>query len=92
MRYLLAGILLLLLQIYADASAAWDGFDAASADLVEIIPDSVPAPGETISVKNHDLDRTDTCLVESIKRNKRTIEIVVMYPDNSLHTLVMEGR
>lgn len=92
MKYLLTGLTGLVLLGLASFATAWDGFDAESADLVEIIPENVPTAGETINVKNHDTDQTELCLVENVKRNRRTIEIVVAYPDGKLHTLVMEGR
>lgn len=66
---------------------AWDGFDADSADLVEIIPDAL-----TVDVRNYSNDETTTCLVVSVTRNSRTVEIVVRTPDGEAHTLVMEGR
>lgn len=71
---------------------AWDGFDADSADLVEIEPDEIPQIGDTISVKNHDTDATEGGLVMSVKRNSRTIELVVRNPDGREHIFVMEGR
>lgn len=88
MKYLLVGALLLA----AGRAWAWDGFDADSADLVRIEPDRTPAPGETISVKNYDSRETVSAIVKSVKRNRRTIEVVVLYPDNTSRTLVMEGR
>ena len=71
---------------------AWDGFDADSADLVEIIPDALPNKGDTVDVRNYSNDETTTCLVVSVTRNSRTVEIVVRTPDGEAHTLVMEGR
>lgn len=71
---------------------AWDGFDADSADLVEIIPDALPNKGDTMDVRNYSNDETTTCLVVSVTRNSRTVEIVVRTPDGEAHTLVMEGR
>lgn len=37
---------------------AWDGFDADSADLVEIIPDALPNKGDTVDVRNYSNDET----------------------------------
>lgn len=71
---------------------AWDGFDAASTDLVEVNPDRVPSPGETVDVRNYDTDTTETCLVESVSRNARTVELVVRTSAGATRTLVMEGR
>ena len=61
-------------------------------DLVEIIPDALPNKGETVDVRNYSNDETITCLVVSVTRNSRTVEIVVRTPDGEAHTLVMEGR
>ena len=66
---------------------AWDGFDADSADLVEIIPDALPNKGDTVDVRNYSNDETTTCLVVSVTRNSRTVEIVVRTPDGEAHTL-----
>lgn len=76
----------------AGNALAWDGFDAESSALVEITPEQVPAKGDTIDVRNYDTDSTETCLVESVLRNKRTIEIVVRTPEGTKRrTLVMES-
>ena len=61
------------------------------ADLVEIIPDALPNKGDTVDVRNYSNDETTTCLVVSVTRNSRTVEIVVRTPDGEAHTLVMEG-
>lgn len=71
---------------------AWDGFDADTSDLVEIIPDQVPKTGATIDVRNYETDQSNTCLVENVMRNKRTIEVVVRDSTGKLKTLVMEYR
>ena len=71
---------------------AWDGFDADSAELVEIRPDVIPLPGQTVEVRNYDTDKMENCIVESVIRNRRTYEVVVFFPDGTKHTLVMEGR
>ena len=74
-------------------AAAWDGFDAETTELVEITPDRVPSRGETVEVRTYDGDTTETCLVESVIRNKRTVEVTVRTPQgNKRRTLVMEGK
>lgn len=89
MKYLLLATLLLC----GGASAwAWDGFDADTSELVEITPDMVPAPGDTITVRNYDQDSESRAVVESVRRNSRTVEVVIFFPDSSKHTLVMESR
>ena len=45
-----------------------------------------------MDVRNYSNDETTTCLVVSVTRNSRTVEIVVRTPDGEAHTLVMEGR
>lgn len=92
MKYLLMAAWLGLACLIAPPCAAWDGFDADSADLVEIVPDAIPAPGTTVDVRVYDTDTTSTCLVESVTRNRRTIEVVVRDPDGTRRTLVMEAR
>lgn len=71
---------------------AWDGFDAATTDLVEITPDRMPAQGDTVDVRDYDNDASETCLVETVTRNARTVEVVVRTPKGVRRTLVMEGR
>lgn len=73
-------------------ASAWDGFDADTTDLVEITPDKLPKSGETVDVRNYDTDTTQTCLVEVVNRNARTVEVIVRTPDGHQRTLVMEGR
>lgn len=73
-------------------ASAWDGFDAESIELVEITPDAYPQTGDTITIKNYDQDNSVTGIVENVKRNRRTIEVVARYPDGTSHTLVMESR
>ena len=92
MKTLLLGAMLLVSQVCATQALAWDGFDADSADLVEITPQTVPQPGNVIQVTNHDTDSTTECIVISVRHNLRTVEVVARYPDNTVHTLVMEGR
>lgn len=71
---------------------AWDGFDADSADLVEIIPDIVPQTGHQIEVRNHDTDTTLNAVVINVTRNSKTIEVLIEDEDGKKRTLVMEGR
>lgn len=77
---------------YAGEARAWDGFDAESADLVEIIPDIIPQQGEEVEVRNHDTEKSMNCVVKSVTRNSRTIEVVVQDQNGKSYTLVMEGR
>lgn len=92
MKILLSGALLLIALVCPLKALAWDGFDADSADLVQIKPETEPQPGYVVSVTNYDKDTTTEAIVLSVRHNLRTIEVVVQYPDNSVHTLVMEGR
>lgn len=92
MKYLSMGALLLIFLAMAAIGRAWDGFDANTTELVEITPDAVPQTGDTVNVKNYDTNNTVMGIVESVRRNPRTIEVVARYPDGSNHTLVMEGR
>lgn len=92
MKHLLFGAALLGCLCLTAPALAWDGFDADSADLVEVIPDRVPSRGDTVDVRNYDKDETETCLVESVVRNARTVELVVRTPAGIVLTLVMEGR
>ena len=55
-----------------------------------MIPDRVPSKGETVDVRNYDKDVTETCLVESVARNARTVELVVRTPAGAMRTLVMK--
>ncbi len=92
MKHVLMGIALLALLSLNVPASAWDGFDADTTELVEVIPDSVPETGDTISVKSYDTNNSVMGIVENVSRNKRTIEIVVRFPDGARHTLVMEGH
>lgn len=74
------------------AALAWEGFDADTTDLVEITPDAMPSVGDAVDVRNYDNGSVSTCLVESVARNVRTVEVTVKTPDGTLRTLVMEGR
>lgn len=90
MKYLLTGLLLIALCLSCPVCMAWDGFDADSGYLVEIIPDVLPVPGSAIDIHNYDTEETQTCLVENIKRNRSTIEVVAICPQGRKRTLVME--
>lgn len=90
MKYIIFSFLALFGNI--NIVLAWDGFDADSADLVEILPDLVPHPGQQIEVRNYDTDKSLNGVVKSVTRNSRTIEIVYIDQDGKPHTLVMEGR
>lgn len=91
MKYLLA-LAAILVCLGAGPARAWDGFDADTTDLVEVIPDELPSPGDSIGVRDYDTDTDHSCVVESIRRNRRTVELVVRTPEGKRRTLVMEGR
>ena len=44
---------------------------------MEITPDRLPSQGDTVDVRNYDTDTSQTCLVETVTRNARTVEVVV---------------
>lgn len=92
MKLFFRGAGLLACLLLPTAGLAWDGFDADTTDLVELTPDKLPSPGEAVEVRDYDTDTTQPCLVESVARNSRTIEVVVQTPDGKRRTLVMEGR
>lgn len=71
---------------------AWDGFDAATTDLVEVLPDALPSRGDAVDVRDYVTDTVQTCLVENVTRNARTVELSVRTPEGRWRTLVMEGR
>ncbi len=92
MKYSVPALFLAAFANCASAAFAWDGFDSESIELVEIQMDSDPGIGETLDIKYQESGITRTGIVQSVKHNKSTIEIAIRYPDNSLRTLVMEGR
>ncbi|WP_297227884.1 DUF5334 family protein [uncultured Desulfovibrio sp.] len=93
MKHLLIGALVPASCLLAALpAAAWDGFDADSTELVEIIPDALPVEGENVDVRDYTTDQTTTCLVKAVTRNSRTVEVVVRTPEGGTRTLVMEGR
>lgn len=92
MKYLLIGALAPACLLSVQPAVAWDGFDADSSELVEIIPDALPEEGENVDVREYATDQTTTCLVKTVTRNSRTVEVVVRTPDGGTRTLVMEGR
>lgn len=83
---------LLAALLVTQQALAWDGFDAETSALIAISPEQVPVKGDTVDVRNYDTDSTETCLVESVLRNKRTIGVVVRTPEGTKRrTLVMES-
>lgn len=90
MKYLIATIMFL--GICPGTCFGWDGFDSDSADLIEIITDAIPNINSTVEVRNYETDQTETCIVESVTRNRRTIEVVVRDPSGKRRILVMEMR
>lgn len=92
MKYIILTLSALCVYIKAQPLLAWDGFDADSAELIEIIPDSVPQPGQEIEVLNHDTDTSSKGVVKSVIRNRKTIEVVFQDSEGKLHIFVMEGR
>lgn len=92
MKYPFIIALMSLFLLAGSLCAAWDGFDADSGDLVEIMPDAIPSVGDRIEVHNYDQNKTERYHVESVRRNRRTIEVVVHDDNNLYRTLVMEGR
>lgn len=92
MKYLLLAIVCSLCAFFCNICIAWDGFDADSAELIEVIPDQVPNTGDKIEVRNYETDSAYQGFVEGVTRNRRTIELVVRDGDGKIKTLVMEGR
>lgn len=92
MKYLLTALCLLSFALSCEIAFAWDGFDAATADLVEITPDAVPVPGDSVEVRDYESDEARPYVVSSVTRNRRTIEVVVTDNNGVSRTLVMEGR
>ena len=77
---------------FAVPASAWEGFDAETTDLVSLSPDQVPSRGDTVEVHNYDKEKYETCVIEHITLNTRTMEVIVRMQDGTLRTLVMEGR
>ena len=92
MKHPLAALCCLAFALAGAPVFAWDGFDADSADLVEITPDAVPSPGDYVDVRDYESDDSKSCVVTSVTRNRRTIEVVVTDPEGKSRTLVMESR
>lgn len=92
MKYIILTLSALCVCVNARPLPAWDGFDADSAELVEIIPDGVPQPGQEIEVLNHDKDTSSKGVVISVIRNRKTIEVAFQDSEGKLHIFVMEGR
>lgn len=71
---------------------AWDGFDAATTELVEITPDCIPVTGDRVEVREYEGDKTQSYVVETVIRNPRTIEVMARDEQGNLRILVMEAR
>lgn len=75
----------------ATPALAWEGFDADTTNIVEVTPEQLPSRGDKLSVRDYENETLMTCTVENVRRNKRTIELVVRCPEDSVHTLIMDG-
>jgi len=85
------GLVLLFFLLSAPCARAWDGFDAETAAFIEVEPARVPSEGDTITVSYYKSDIRKTCLVEDVRHNLRTLELVVRCPEpDAIRTLVME--
>ena len=73
----------------ASAVCAWDGFDASTTELVAISPPVIPSTGAIIEVRDYETDTKATCVVHSVTRNSRTVEVTVYTPNEEERTLVM---
>ncbi|MCL1985995.1 MAG: DUF5334 domain-containing protein [Betaproteobacteria bacterium] len=84
-------LVLLFVLLSASSAPAWDGFDADTAALIEVEPVRVPSAGDTVTVSYYKSDLRRTCLVEEVRRNLRTLELVVRCPEpDGIRTFVME--
>lgn len=92
MRKIFLVSLVLAMLVLPSLLFAWDGFDAETADLVEVTPDNMPNVGDTIEIRSYEEESSYVALVESVKRNVRTIELLVRLPNGKQHILVMESR
>lgn len=84
--------LLMSILLCPSSPLAWDGFDSDTADLVEVAPDKMPNAGDTIEVRSYEKESNYVALVEGVKRNVRTVELLVRFSDGKQHILVMESR
>ncbi|MDD2967266.1 MAG: DUF5334 family protein [Desulfovibrionaceae bacterium] len=73
----------------ASIACAWDGFDASTTELVEIKPPVIPSVGAFVEVRDYESDSTITCVVHSVTRNSRTVEVTVYTPSEEQRILVM---
>ena len=84
-------LLLLFVLLSAQFARAWDGFDADTAAFIEVEPARLPAEGDTITVSYYKSNVRKTCLVEAVRHNLRTLELVVRCPEpDAIRTLVMD--
>ena len=87
----LGGLVLFFVLVSAPFALAWDGFDADTAAFIEVEPARVPAEGDTVTVSYYTSKVRKTCLVEDVRHNLRTLELVVRCPEpDAIRTLVME--
>ena len=87
----LGGLFLLFFLISAPYAQAWDGFDADTAAFIEVEPTRVPSAGDIVTVSHYKSDVRKTCLVEEVRHNLHTLELVVRCPaPDGRRTLVME--
>ena len=85
------GLVLFFFLVSAPFARAWDGFDAETAAFIEVEPARVPSGGDTITVSYYKSDIRKTCLVEEVRHNLRTLELVVRCPaPDAIRTLVMD--
>ena len=85
------GLVLLVFLLFAPCARAWDGFDADSAAFIEVEPVRVPSAGDVVTISYYTSDVRKTCLVEEVRRNLHTLELVVRCPEpDAMRTLVME--
>ena len=71
---------------------AWMGFDADTAELVEITPETVPSKGETIVVHDISTNGNVSCLVREVVLSSRTVEVRVSTSEGKKRVLIMESR
>jgi len=87
----LGSLVLFFFLLSAPLAEAWDGFDADTAAFIEVEPVRVPSEGDAITVSYYQSDVRKTCLVEDVRRNLHTLELVVRCPEpDAIRTLVME--
>jgi len=85
------GLVLFFLLVSASLAKAWEGFDADTAAFIEVEPVRVPSKGDIITISHYKSDTRKTCLVEEVRHNLRTLELVIRCPGpDGKRTLVME--